>query len=151
MLQLAQISDHKRINELAFQIHGMHVGWRPDIFQMPEELFSRELLEELINKRQMYVANVDGAIIGYVMIAIRDVLETGFVRRKVLNLEQICVDENCRGQGFGKQIMEDVHALSKAFGCTDLQLTVYPQNDDAVAFYQKYGFTIRYIGMQRKV
>lgn len=151
MLQLAKISDHKRINELAFQIHAMHVGWRPDIFEMPQELFSRELLEELICKRQIYVANENGVTVGYVMIGIRDVVETGFVRRKVMNVDQICVDENCRGQGFGKQIMEDVHALAKAFGCTDLQLTVYPQNDEAVAFYQRCGFTIRYIGMQRKI
>ena len=47
--------------------------------------------------------------------------------------------------------LEEVHALARAFGCTDLQLTVYPQNDAAIAFYQKCGFTIKSIDMQRKV
>ena len=42
-----------------------------------------------------------------------------------------------------------VMELAKAFGCTDMQLGVYPQNDDAVAFYQKCGFTIRSIEMQK--
>ena len=54
-------------------------------------------------------------------------------------------------RGIGKAMMEDIHALAKAFRCTDLQLGVYPQNDGAVAFYQKCGFTIRSIDMQRKV
>ena len=44
-----------------------------------------------------------------------------------------------------------VAGLAKAFGCSDLQLGVYPQNDGAVAFYQKCGFAIRSIEMQRKV
>ena len=50
-----------------------------------------------------------------------------------------------------KQMMEEVRALARAFGCTDLQLGVYPQNDAAVSFYQKCGFMIRSIDMQRKV
>ena len=66
-------------------------------------------------------------------------------------IDEICVDEHCRGNGIGKQMMLEVRALAKAFGCTDMQLGVYPQNYDAVAFYQKCGFTIRSIDMQRKV
>ena len=48
-------------------------------------------------------------------------------------------------------MMEELRALARAFGCTDMQLSVYPQNDEAVSFYQKCGFTIRNINMQRKV
>jgi len=66
-------------------------------------------------------------------------------------VDEICVEELCRGNGIGKQIMAEARALAKAFGCTDMQLGVYPQNDDAVAFYQKCGFTIRSIDMQRKL
>ena len=73
------------------------------------------------------------------------------VKRKVILLDEICVEETAQGQGIGKAMMEDVHALAKAFRCTDLQLGVYPQNDAAVAFYQKCGFTIRSIDMQKKV
>ena len=48
-------------------------------------------------------------------------------------------------------MMQELRILAKAFDCTDLQLTVYPQNDAAIAFYQKCGFTIKSIDMQRKV
>jgi len=47
-------------------------------------------------------------------------------------------------------MMEEVRILAKAFGCTDMQLGVYPQNDAAVSFYQKCGFMIQNINMQRK-
>ena len=68
-----------------------------------------------------------------------------------MNIDQLCVDEAFRSHGIGIRMMEEVHALAKAFGCTDLQLGVYPQNVAAVSFYQKCGFMIRSIDMQRKV
>ena len=75
----------------------------------------------------------------------------GVVRRKVMIVEEFGVHEFCRGHGIGKAMMEDIHALAAAFGCTDLQLRVYPQNDDAIGFYQHCGFQIQNIGMQKKL
>jgi len=97
------------------------------------------------------VARIGGEIIGYVLLKIKNYDWPGVVPRKAMVVEEICVEEMFRGHGLGTEIMEDVHALARAFRCTDLQLGVYPQNDDAVAFYQKCGFTIRSIEMQRKV
>ena len=85
------------------------------------------------------------------LLKIREFDWPGVVRRRIMLVDEICVDQKFRNQGFGRQMMEDVHALARAFRCTDLQLGVYPQNDDAVGFYQKCGFTIQNITMQRKV
>ena len=68
-----------------------------------------------------------------------------------MNINDFCVDEPFRNKGIGTQMMAELRVLAKAFGCTDLQLTVYPQNDEAVAFYQKCGYMIKSIDMQRKV
>lgn len=151
MLQLAQLSDLDRVNDLARQVHELHVSWRPDIYEMPEELFPEDRFRDEIQNRQLYVAKIDDSVIGFVMIRIRESNGVGQVYRKILVLDQICVDESCRNRGIGTMMMQDVHALAKAFGCTDMHLGVYPQNDDAIAFYQKCGFTIRSIDMQRKV
>ena len=75
----------------------------------------------------------------------------GRVNRRILLIDEICVNEICRRQGIGTEIMLEVRALAKAFRCTDLQLGVYPQNDDAVGFYQKCGFTIQSITMSSKL
>lgn len=151
MLELANIKDREIINKLARQVHAMHVAWRPDLYEMVEQLYTAERTQEAIAARELYVAKLEGNIVGYVSLKIRNYDWPGVVKRKVMLVDEICVDESVRGHGLGKAMMEDVHALAKAFRCTDLQLGVYPQNDNAVGFYQKCGFTIRSIDMQRKV
>ena len=151
MLELAAMHDREKVDALAKQVHAMHVAWRPDIYEMVEELYSQQRMLDAIRERALYVAKVDGTVVGYVLIKIRSYDWPGVVKRKVMLVDEICVEESLRGHGIGKAMMEDVHALAKAFGCTDMQLGVYPQNDAAVGFYQKCGFTIRSIDMQRKV
>ena len=151
MLELARSADRDSVNAIAAQVHAMHVAWRPDIYAMEEELYSEGRFMDAIRNRELYVARLSGTVIGYVLLKTRNYDWTGVVKRKVMVVDEICVDEACRNRGIGTLMMEEVRALAKAFGYTDLQLGVYPQNDAAVAFYQKCGFTIRSIDMQRKV
>lgn len=151
MLQLARPEDREIINDLAQQVHAMHVSWRPDIFEMAEELYNQDRFTDTVKHRQLYVAKIDNVVVGYVLLNIRNYDWAGVVKRKVMVIDELCVHESCRNQGIGKQMMEEVRALAKAFRCTDMQLGVYPQNDAAVSFYQKCGFTIRSIDMQRSV
>ena len=151
MLELARECDREKVNELARQVHAMHVAWRPDIYEMVEEIYPQDRFSEEVARRQLYVAKIGGQVTGYVLLKIREYNWPGVVKRKVMLVDEIAVDDRCRNQGIGTVMMEEVRVLAKAFGCTDLQLGVYPQNDPAVAFYQKCGFTIRSIDMQRKV
>ena len=151
MIELATKHDRFDVNRLARQVHEMHVQWRPDLYTMPEELFPEELYAELVKNRELYVAKLDGAVIGFAWVRIRTSEGVGLITRKVMLINQVCVDEALRNHGIGTQMMEEVRVLARAFGCTDLQLGVYPQNDAAVSFYQKCGFMIRSIDMQRKV
>ena len=151
MLQLARPEDREAVNLLAGKVHAMHVAWRPDIYEVTEELYSEARFLDAIRQRQLYVAKIDAVVVGYLLMKIRNYDWPGVVRRRVMILDELCVHESCRNQGIGRQMMADARALAKAFGCTDMQLGVYPQNDDAVGFYQKCGFTIRSIDMQRKL
>ena len=151
MLELATVKDRDEVNRLARQVHEMHVQWRPDLYTMPEELFPEERYSELLKNRELYVAKLDGAVIGFALLKMRVSEGVGKVTRKIMLIDQVCVDEALRNHGIGTQMMEEVRALARAFGCTDLQLGVYPQNDAAVSFYQKCGFMIRSIDMQRKI
>jgi ribosomal protein S18 acetylase RimI-like enzyme len=96
------------------------------------------------------VAKLDGAVIGFALLKMRVSEGVGKVTRKIILIDQVCVDEALRNHGIGTQMMEEVRVLARAFGCTDLQLGVYPQNDAAVSFWQKCGFMIQSITMQRK-
>ena len=151
MIELATLNDRTHVDRLAKQVHEMHIQWRPDIYRMPEELFPEERFAELIANRELYVAKLGGRVVGYAQTCIRVHDLPELVRRKVFYLNQLCVDEELRGHGIGTQMMEELRVLARAFGCTDMQLNVYPQNDAAVSFYQKCGFMIQNINMQRKV
>ena len=151
MLELATAADREAVNAIAKQVHDMHVSWRPDIYEPLEEHYTQSRFEEAIQKRQLYVAKLAGEVAGFVALNQCTYDWPGVVKRKTMIVEEFGVHEFCRGHGIGKAMMEDIHALAKAFGCTDLQLRVYPQNDEAVGFYQKCGFTIQNIGMQKKL
>lgn len=151
MLELARPEDRNTVNELAIEVHAMHAAWRPDIYEIVEQLYPEERFLEAIRQRSLYVAKLNNVTVGYIAVKIRDYDWPGVVRRKIMIVDEFCVEESCRGQGIGQQMMLELRALARAFRCTDLQLGVYPQNDDAVGFYQKCGFTIQNITMQTKI
>ena len=151
MLELATLSDLPAINRLSSQVINLHSNWRPDLFQSAEESYGPELLAEMIREKNIFVAKLEGVVVGYTAFWIWDTRGVCFVPRKVMSISDFCVDEYILGHGIGTQMMKELRALAAAFGCTDMELTVYPQNDAAVAFYQKCGFTIKTIDMQRKV
>ena len=150
MLELAKEQDFEAVNRLSVQIHDLHTGWRPDLYYHSEEPYPRDKFLEDIKNRLVYTAKVAGVVAGYVILSIQDKGGPGVVPYRAMRVDSICVDETARGQGIGKAIAEDVRALARAFGCREVVLSVHPENDNAVAFYQKCGFTIRTINMEMK-
>lgn len=151
MLQLARETDWEDVRKLSVQIHDLHVSWRPDIFYSCPEPYPKEKFLQDIRDRLVYTAKVQNLTAGYVVFAILHKGGPGNHEKKMLRLESIVVDEALRGQGIGKQMVLEARALAKAFGCQELILGVHPENDGAVAFYQKCGFRIRTINMDMKL
>ena len=147
MLQLATASQRDAVNRLACQIHDQHVSYRPDLFEHCPERYSEESFLVGIRNRNIYVAMLEDQVVGYVLLTTHPRQGAGLVTVKVMEIVEFCVDEALRGHGIGKTMMADIRALAKAFRCDTLRLTVYPQNDEAVGFYQKCGFQIHTIAM----
>ena len=151
MLQLATKADRAAVNELAAQVHALHVSWRPDIYCMPEELYPEDRFEAHLVNRELYVAKIEGNVVGYALLRMAQLTRVGRVPGRIMVIEEICVHEAARGHGIGTAMMEDIHALAKAYGCTELKIGVYPQNEDAIRFYERFGFMIRSIDMLKKI
>ena len=66
-------------------------------------------------------------------------------------IEDVITDSDYRGQGIGRSMLTELRLLAKFFRCQEVILSVYPENDGAIAFYQKCGFFIRSINMDMKV
>lgn len=151
MLQLAQEADWEAVKRLSVQIHDLHAAWRPDLYYHSEEPFPKETFQEGISSRMVYVAKLEQIVVGYVVLSVMHKGGPGTVEYKALRLDSICVDETARGHGIGKTMMADVRALAKAFGCREVMLGVHPENDAAISFYRKCGFTIRTVNMEMKL
>ena len=101
------IDEWSKINELAKQVHKLHINWNSDLFLDVEEVISMERLNKLLETDSIYVAKVNGEIVGYIIIDIKE-KDNGFMRyRKLLSIDTLCIDEDFRGQGiysrtFGK-------------------------------------------------
>lgn len=151
MLELAREMDWEAVKRLSVQIHDLHAAWRPDIYCHADAPYPREKFLEDIAQHMVYVAQISGNIVGYVVLSIQEKTGPGVVSHKLMRLDSICVDEAIRSHGIGKAIVTDVRALAKAFGCDGIILGVHPENDDAVAFYQKCDFTIRTINLEMRL
>ncbi len=151
MLQLARPEDRDAVNRILAQGHARHVTWRPDLYRIAEDILSGEWFAQQIGLRRLYVAKLAGTVVGFVWFRMAEWDSPLNVPRKMLVLEEFFVEESCQNQGIGSEMMTDVLALAKAFGCTDVELSVYPQNEAALHLYRKFGFTVRNINMSRKV
>ena len=69
---------------------------------MVDVLYTEERFSQLTKNRQLYVARIGGVIAGYVAVKIRDYDWPGVTRRKVMIVDEICVDQLCRGTPFGR-------------------------------------------------
>ena len=151
MLELAREADFEAFNAIASQVHDLHVGWRPDLYCHANPLFPMDVYRQLIGEKSAFVAKLSGEVVGIVVVCFYEVKGAGNVTRKVMRLDNIAVREELRNHGIGRIMMGDVRALAMARGCDEVVLNVYPENDRAVAFYQKCGYTIRSINMQQKL
>ncbi len=151
MLELATSADFQAVNAMAVQLHELHVAWRPDIFTRMEQPYSRERFDGAIANRALYVAKVNGQTVGYAAVKRITVEHPGMAPRKALKLEELCVEEACRGCGIGTEILTDIKALARAFGCTDLEIGAYPQNEAGLRLYRKAGLTVRSVQLQMKL
>jgi ribosomal protein S18 acetylase RimI-like enzyme len=64
-----------------------------------------------------------------------------FAARPLVNLHDVVVDPNARGQGVGWLLLEAVEAEARRRGCCGLTLEVFGDNEVAKRLYRKFGFT----------
>ena len=117
MLELAQPKDREAVEALAQQVQGMHLAWRPDLFAEADCLYPEERFQEAVRKRELYVAKLGGEVAGYALLLIAEIDAPALTKRRIMKVEELCVEESCRGQGIGRAMMEDILALARAFRC----------------------------------
>ena len=67
---------------------------------------------------------------------------------KTLYIDDLCVDEQLRGQHIGKALYEAVLAFARESGCYNVTLNVWSLNEPAMKFYEKCGLKPQKVGME---
>ena len=91
-------------------------------------------------------------MLGYCFCQIKDSRgSTVLTDRVEIYIDDLCVEENCRGQGIAKALYAHTCAWAKELGCAFVTLNVWCGNDGAMKFYEKMGLTPRKIFMEVKL
>ena len=144
--------DIPRILELLVQVDMIHHNVRPDLFKGPATKYSEEDLEEILGMEDADVfvsEDASGFVTGHAFCAHRQVLDDAVLTDvRTLYIDDICVDEDFRGQGVGHALYKYVREYAKAQGFYNITLNVYCCNPGAVKFYESLGLKPMKIGME---
>ena len=139
---------------LLYQVGDVHHKIRPDIFRSGAIKYTEKDLEELLKdeNRPIFVACDGENLLGYCFCVIEDCRGTTVLTDRVeIYIDDLCVEETCRGQGVAKALYTHVCAWAKDLGCAFVTLNVWCGNDGAMKFYEKMGLTPRKIFMEIKL
>ncbi len=153
MIRKAENSDIPRILELLVQVNMVHHNGRPDLFKGPATKYTEEELETIIAdpERPVFVFTDEKDItLGYAFCIVKETKNDNLMMdHRTLYIDDLCVDEECRGQHIGKQLLEYVESYAKKNSFDSLTLNVWKLNDSAYEFYLKNGMEIQKIGMEK--
>lgn len=133
-----------QISALLYQVHGVHANARPDIFVPGRKKYSNAELADIISNdnKPVFVADENGKILGYAFCVFKTPSIPSMQPVKTLYIDDLCVDENCRGGGIGKKLFQFVKDFAKQSGCYNLTLNVWECNPGAKAFYESCGLSV---------
>ncbi len=143
MIRRAAEKDLEQILNLLHQVLEVHAKLRPDLFIPGTTKYSPEELKELMRDDQKPIfvwTDEDDVTRGYVFCVIQEpVISENMIPRRGLYIDDLCVDETCRGRHIGADLFDFVKEEAKRRGCYHLTLNVWDGNSSALAFYQKRG------------
>ena len=150
-IRFAQAKDITGILELLRQVGQVHHQGRADIFRSGARKYGASQILAMLDspKTPVFVA-VDGEkVIGYGFCQVKHYENDPVMTdRTELYIDDLCVDESCRGQGVGKAVYNEILRYARMRKCYHVTLNVWVCNADAVKFYENLGLKPQKIGME---
>ena len=143
IIRKAEETDIPIILELLKQVLQIHADIRPDIFIPGTTKYTADELMELLknDEKPIYVAvDEDNVCVGYAFCQLQEQpFSNNMVPFKSLFIDDLCVDQEARGQHIGESLFEYVKSEAKQLGCYEVTLNVWAGNISAEKFYEKMG------------
>ena len=150
----ADSNDIPALASLLRQVLEVHAEGRPDLFRSGTRKYTNEELAALLADpcRPVFVAVANGEVKGYAFCIHEE--ERGshvLYPIRTLYVDDLCVDENERGQGIGRALYEEVCRYARGAGFERITLNVWSFNAPAMAFYERMGMTPMKTTMEQKL
>lgn len=125
------------------QIQAIHANGRPDLFIAEyEDSMGLMLWHASQEHKRVLVAEAEGQLLGYAVIQYVNRDATPYTHsRRLLHVEELCVDENHRRSGAGKALMNYITEDAKKRAYPRVELDVWDFNESARRFYEAIGMS----------
>ena len=150
-IRFADRRDIPGMIDLLQQVGEVHHQIRPDLFRSGAQKYDEAALEALLAdpSRPILAAILQGKLAGYAFCILQETKNDPVLcDRKVLYIDDLCVDEAIRGQGIATALYARVLDYARELGCHAVTLNVWCGNDSAMGFYEKCGLKPQKIGME---
>ena len=152
-IRFAENKDIPAMIDLLRQVGQVHHQIRPDIFRPNAQKYDEIALAELLRdpQRPIFIAE-EGKVLGYCFCILEETANHPVLMdEKTLYIDDLCVDENCRGKHVGQILYDHACRFARDQGCQTVTLNVWCGNDSAMAFYEKMGLKPRKIYMETRL
>ena len=150
-IRFAASGDIPGIIDLLKQVGQVHHLGRPDIFRAGAQKYNEAQVLAMLNKPTdpIFVAVEDDKVLGYCFCQFKTTKNDPVIMDfTTCYIDDLCVDENCRGQQVGKRLYEYTCQYAKEQGCYSVTLNVWSCNESAMRFYEKMGLKPQKVGME---
>ncbi|WP_072374747.1 GNAT family N-acetyltransferase [Thermophilibacter mediterraneus] len=137
------------VHRLLGQVLEVHAAGRPDLFRSGTRKYSDEELLAMFldDARPVFVAvdPDDGErVLGHAFCEVQDLRGSNNMQPILsVYVDDICVDEACRGRHVGTALYRHVIDYARELGCHNVTLNVWECNPGARAFYEAMGMSVQ--------
>ena len=153
-IRFAQEEDIPTMIALLQQVGQIHHNIRPDIFRAGAQKYDEAALAALLKDptRPIFIADDNGICLGYCFCILKETVGSPVLEdERTLYIDDLCVDENCRGKHVGRLLYNYACSYARQQHCQTVTLNVWCGNDSAMAFYEKQGLKPRNIYMETRL
>ena len=150
-IRFAQIQDVAGILSLLKQVGQVHHQGRPDIFRNKAQKYGASQVIAMLDATDtpIFVAVEEEKVLGYGFCQFKKYENDPVIcDHTELYIDDLCVDENCRGQHIGSALYNAICRYAKMRRCSSVTLNVWTCNPGAMKFYEALGLKPQKIGME---
>ena len=139
MAYIIKKATEEDINEdvinIQLKAYRFHQKERPDVF---DDLPDEKLIRGYKNVAKYYDVLLvidEGKTVGLLTYEIKSLTDILY-----LYIEEIYIEEEYRGKGYAKALLEEAKKIAKENKCQRIELTCWTFNENAIKMYNKLGY-----------